>query len=226
MLTLADPPIYGPVFQGEGHLIGTKTLFVRLAGCDYRCHWCDTLYAVDPKRFRKEWTKLSTKTVIERCEALQRAPCWITLSGGNPALQDCGTLILGLQERGYSVAMETQGSIAKDWFRLLTHLTLSPKPPSAGKATPVEEVRQCLAVAPANVTLKIVVFDEVDLDYAVNLIAALEWEDPVLQAGTGYKLPITDRLQWLEARVVARGISARVLPQLHSLIHGASRRDV
>jgi len=40
--------IFGPTIQGEGPLIGTPTVFVRTAGCDYRCTWCDTLYAVLP----------------------------------------------------------------------------------------------------------------------------------------------------------------------------------
>jgi 7-carboxy-7-deazaguanine synthase len=38
--------IFGPTIQGEGPLIGRPTVFVRTAGCDYRCTWCDTLYAV------------------------------------------------------------------------------------------------------------------------------------------------------------------------------------
>ena len=40
--------IFGPTIQGEGPLMGTKTNFIRLAGCDYRCTWCDSMVAVDP----------------------------------------------------------------------------------------------------------------------------------------------------------------------------------
>src|SRR5579884_3705551 len=32
--------------EGEGILFGTKTMFVRLAGCPLKCHWCDTTYAL------------------------------------------------------------------------------------------------------------------------------------------------------------------------------------
>ena len=32
--------------EGEGILFGTKTMFVRLAGCPFKCHWCDTPYAL------------------------------------------------------------------------------------------------------------------------------------------------------------------------------------
>jgi len=41
--------IFGPTIQGEGPLIGRPTVFVRTAGCDYRCARCDTLYAVLPE---------------------------------------------------------------------------------------------------------------------------------------------------------------------------------
>jgi 7-carboxy-7-deazaguanine synthase len=50
--------IFGPTIQGEGPLIGRPTVFVRTGGCDYRCSWCDTLYAVLPE-YRDEW-KLMT----------------------------------------------------------------------------------------------------------------------------------------------------------------------
>src|SRR6202046_1496627 len=46
--------IFGPTVQGEGPLIGRPTVFVRTAGCDYRCAWCDTLYAVLPA-YHRQW---------------------------------------------------------------------------------------------------------------------------------------------------------------------------
>ncbi|RWD90497.1 MAG: 7-carboxy-7-deazaguanine synthase QueE, partial [Mesorhizobium sp.] len=50
--------IFGPTVQGEGPLIGRPTVFVRTGGCDYRCRWCDTLYAVLPE-FREDWTLMT-----------------------------------------------------------------------------------------------------------------------------------------------------------------------
>lgn len=39
--------IFGPTIQGEGRVIGRKTMFVRTAGCDYRCSWCDSSFTWD-----------------------------------------------------------------------------------------------------------------------------------------------------------------------------------
>ena len=78
--------IFGPTIQGEGPLIGRPTVFVRTAGCDYRCAWCDTLYAVLPE-YRDEWTLMSPPQIMARVNELAGdSPVLISLSGGNPAL--------------------------------------------------------------------------------------------------------------------------------------------
>lgn len=50
--TLPVIEIFGPTVQGEGAEAGVPTHFLRLGGCDYRCAWCDTMYAVDPATVR------------------------------------------------------------------------------------------------------------------------------------------------------------------------------
>jgi len=91
--SIAISEIFGPTVQGEGPLIGQPTVFVRTGGCDYRCVWCDTLYAVLPEH-RSEWV-LMTPTEIERRidELASNNPVLVTLSGGNPALQPLAPLI-------------------------------------------------------------------------------------------------------------------------------------
>lgn len=83
---IAISEIFGPTIQGEGALIGMPTVFVRTGGCDFRCSWCDTLYAVEP-RFRNAWRSMSTDAILTEVNRLSgNEPILVTLSGGNPAL--------------------------------------------------------------------------------------------------------------------------------------------
>src|SRR3954449_9550536 len=78
--------IFGPTIQGEGAEAGLATHFVRVGGCDYRCSWCDTMYAVDPATVRATARKLTSDDIVSELEHLPGAPEWVTISGGNPAL--------------------------------------------------------------------------------------------------------------------------------------------
>ncbi len=71
--------IFGPTIQGEGHLIGQPTVFVRTGGCDFRCEWCDTLYAVETE-YKDQWKPYSAEQILHQVEALSHAPILITLS--------------------------------------------------------------------------------------------------------------------------------------------------
>ena len=79
--------IFGPTVQGEGPLIGRPTVFVRTGGCDFRCRWCDTLYAVLPE-YRDEWRVMTPVEILTRVGELSGSqPVLVSLSGGNPAIQ-------------------------------------------------------------------------------------------------------------------------------------------
>lgn len=230
--------IFGPTIQGEGALIGRPTVFVRTGGCDYRCAWCDTLHAVD-SAYRDEWVPMSPEDILARVEILSGGtPLTVSLSGGNPAIQPLGSLIRLGQNAGYSFALETQGSIARDWFADLDVLTLSPKPPSSEMATDWQKLADCIAAAgPRTKTvLKVVVFDE--SDYAFARDAADRHPDLPLYLQPGNHTPpppensdapcdmegIMDRMRWLIDRVTEdRLYSATVLPQLHTLVWGNLR---
>ena len=124
--------IFGPTVQGEGALIGKPTVFVRTGGCDFRCRWCDTLYAVLPA-YRHDWAPMRPEDILARVEELTGGvPVLVTLSGGNPAIQPLGRLIALGKERGHRFAMETQGSVANDWFASSTGWCCRPsRPPPA-----------------------------------------------------------------------------------------------
>ena len=94
------------------------------------------MYAVEPAEVRRNSERLSIDQILERLERLSGAPTWVVLSGGNPALHELGPLVQLLHGVGQKVAVETQGSVWREWLSEVDRLTISPKPPSSGMATP------------------------------------------------------------------------------------------
>ncbi len=238
--TIRVSEMFGPTIQGEGVLIGLPTVFVRTGGCDYRCSWCDSLHAVD-SRYRDDWTPMTPEAVWDEVKRLSGGvPVTVSLSGGNPAIQPLGALIKLGHRDGYRFALETQGSVSKDWFADLDVLVLSPKPPSSGMETDWALFDGCLEAAggPPETVLKIVVFDEADYAYARDAAARYPQLPVYLQPGNhtppggdevdaGIDMDgIAERMRWLVDRVTQdRWFDARVLPQLHVLLWG-NRRGV
>ncbi|MFK0274295.1 7-carboxy-7-deazaguanine synthase QueE [Ensifer sp. NPDC090286] len=232
--------IFGPTIQGEGILIGLPTVFVRAGGCDYRCSWCDTLHAVDSE-YRDQWLPMGVEEIWQEVVKLSGGkPLTVSLSGGNPAIQPLAPLIARGRKEGYRFALETQGSLAKDWFADLDVLVLSPKPPSSGMETDWHAFDDCLCMAAdgPQVALKIVVFDERDYAYARDAAERYPHLPLYLQPGNDTPPPpedddaqvdidgIIDRMLWLVGKVTEdRWFEARVLPQLHVLLWG-NRRGV
>ncbi|WJH36956.1 7-carboxy-7-deazaguanine synthase QueE [Paenibacillus sp. CC-CFT747] len=128
--------IFGPTIQGEGMVIGRKTMFIRTAGCDYSCSWCDSAFTWDGSG-KEDIRWMTPEEILEELDRLGAGTFdHVTLSGGNPALLGgLGKLIDALHGRGWSVALETQGSRWQDWFTGIDDLTLSPKPLSSGMET-------------------------------------------------------------------------------------------
>jgi len=233
--TILISEIFGPTIQGEGALTGKPTVFVRTGGCDYRCSWCDTLYAVENK-YRHDWKPTSAADIFTKIQGLsQNEPIMVTLSGGNPAIQPFKPLIDMGQAQGYQFNLETQGSIAQDWFSDLDVLTLSPKPPSSGMDTDWNALSNCISAAKGVKTiLKIVVMDEGDYAYARD-VSAKHPTLPIYLQPANHTPPtenddridiagIMERTRWLVDRVMQdQWYDANVLPQLHTLIWGNER---
>ncbi len=236
--TIRVSEIFGPTIQGEGALTGVPTVFVRMGGCDYRCSWCDTLYAVDSS-FRDKWKPMSAEAIMTEVAALSAGkPILVSLSGGNPAIQPLGGLIDMGHEQGFRFALETQGSVAKDWFSKLDNLTLSPKPPSSEMETNWDILSDCVSSAgpDTETIMKVVVFDDADYAYAKEVHrrhpqlqmylqpgnhtpGTIEEEEPTIDM-----IGVMDRMRWLIDKVVEDGwFEVTVLPQLHVLIWGNER---
>lgn len=97
--------------DGEGKRTGQPATFIRLAGCNLRCCYCDTKYSFDTSIARD----MSIDEVIDECKNLGYHN--VTLTGGEPLIsKESELLIYRLCKSGFQVNVETNGSI--DLFRL------------------------------------------------------------------------------------------------------------
>ena len=90
----------------EGLRTGELAVFIRLAGCNLNCSYCDTKYALKPNA----GTKMSIDDILKEVEKYHCPN--ITLTGGEPLIhKEVNDLIDKLIENGYQVNIETNGAI-------------------------------------------------------------------------------------------------------------------
>lgn len=166
--------IFGPTVQGEGHVIGMRTAFVRLGGCDYRCTKCDSMHAVDPVSVHQNARRLSVEDIVQELVHLSRSSGgfeMVTLSGGNPLIYDLQELVRELTGHAFTIAVETQGSYWRDWIRECHFITISPKGPGMGERFEEKKFRDFILNLREHpqVAVKVVVFGPSDLDFAKHV---------------------------------------------------------
>ena len=115
--------------QGEGRNTGRAAVFVRFAGCNLHCTFCDTNFDT----YQEMTAPDIIATVREKSNVCEAPLPLIVLTGGEPTLQADDTLVEQLHQAGYVVAMESNGTLPPpkgiDW------LTISPKSLRKGGAS-------------------------------------------------------------------------------------------
>ncbi len=149
-----DTQTYIPVMehfytiQGEGYYTGNAAYFIRLAGCDVGCVWCDV---------KESWT-VEAQQLMPIAELLQTALQFpgrlLVITGGEPLMYDLSALTAAFKQNGFQINIETSGAYpisgTLDW------ICVSPKKFKA----PLKEV-----LAKAN-ELKCIVFNKSDFKFA------------------------------------------------------------
>jgi len=122
--------------QGEGVRAGLATVFVRFAGCNLDCPWCDT----DHRRTQQ----LTPEALVAAVERADRGGSRrVVLTGGEPLLQVDGDLCSVLRAGGWFVALETSGTVAAPGGAVFDWVTVSPKngAPAAASLSQIDEWR-------------------------------------------------------------------------------------
>jgi 7-carboxy-7-deazaguanine synthase len=197
--------------QGESSYAGLPCVFVRLTWCNLRCSWCDSEYTF------KGGTEMSVAEVLEQ---VRRYDCkLVEITGGEPLVQkqSCCELVTQLCDEGYTVLIETGGSLEASALDDRAIKILDVKCPGSG-----EERRNYWAnletLNPKD-EIKFVIRDRTDFDYALEVIKkyALDQREPFVLMS-----PVWGAVEWqdLAAWILASGVRARMQLQMHKLIWG------
>ena len=138
--------------QGEGYHQGKAAFFIRLAGCDVGCVWCDVKDSWDASKH----PVLSVEEIVAAAVAHPSRIAIVT--GGEPLLHQLDPLTTALRAAGFQTHIETSGSSPMsgswDW------VCLSPKKFKAPLAESIDAADE----------LKVVVFNKSDFDWANSFV--------------------------------------------------------
>ena len=217
MTTLRISEIFDSI-QGESHWAGYPCTFLRLAGCNLDCTWCDTRFARGPQSGEpREVDDLVA-------EVRRRGQPTVEVTGGEPLLQSETPKLLGalLAGRGQRVLLETNGSLPLDAVPAGVHVIMDLKPPGSGM---VEHNRWAnLGRLRPGDEVKIVCCDRTDYEWARGVIDEYHLRrrtrvslSPVLGA-----LEPNEMAEWL----LADRLDVRLQIQLHKVLWPERERGV
>ena len=202
--------------QGESTFAGLPCVFVRLTGCNLRCHWCDTAYAFHGGQ------KMSVEEVLGRVRELGGK--LVEITGGEPLLQEeVYPLAERLLREGCRVLVETSGErfvggLPKDVVKIV-----DVKCPGSG-----ESGKFCfdnLDVLDQKDQVKFVILDEADYLYAREFLARYELRRRVREvifSPVFGQLPPRTLTEW----ILRDNLEVRLGLQLHKFIWEPDARGV
>ncbi len=223
-----EPEIFHSL-QGEGHSIGTPTVFLRLALCNLTCVWCDTKYTWDWGNFdpKTEILPLTSEDIEER---ILRYDCpHLVITGGEPMMQQdiLAPLALSLKERGFYIEVETNGTLApnKDMAHAVSQWNVSPKLGNSGVDAAKREVTGSLTAFATSekAYFKFVLSQPADVEEVLTLVDLYEIQQQrviLMPQGTTRKV-IEKGSQWVADLCTKHGF--RFSSRMHILLWGDKR---
>ncbi|PWB61595.1 MAG: 7-carboxy-7-deazaguanine synthase [Deltaproteobacteria bacterium] len=201
--------------QGETSHIGLPFAFVRLAGCNLRCRYCDTTYAYEGGE------ALSIQEIVSRVEIFGIPR--VTVTGGEPLLQpEAFDLVTAFLDREFVVLVETNGTVPLGPLDPRAVKVMDVKCPGSGEDR--KTVWENFSALTARDEVKFVVASEDDYRYAKEIMGKYCMNSPfsvLISPAFGF-LPPEKLAGWM----VGDGLSARFQLQLHKIVWGPDARGV
>lgn len=213
--------------QGEGRSVGKLAYFIRFAGCNLWCGWCDSMHSVDPALFRGKTLEIDYADVPDHCNL-------IVLTGGEPTLFDLGLVRSTLAQGHPSRVFEVESNATSFPEKIVDDFVwnLSPKLKSSQQKTPAMDEKRLKQIrrwgeysrGRDNVTFKFVVSGEEDLVEIQELIAQHQIEPHLvylMAEGQSQESQALERVEWLIEHCKRTGFNFS--PRLHVLYWGDRR---
>lgn len=200
---------------GESTLAGAPAFFIRLTGCNLRCRYCDTWYAYDGGE------ELTVPALVQAARA--QPTRLVLVTGGEPLLQaDTLPLLCGLADSGFTVLLETNGSLPIAPVDRRVRRIVDVKCPGSGMA--VHNDWNNLALLTPRDEVKFVVSEEADFAWALEIIRQNQLLDraPVLISPVFGQVPAQEAANW----ILTSRLPLRLNLQLHKYIWGPETRGV
>jgi 7-carboxy-7-deazaguanine synthase len=200
--------------QGESTYAGFPCIFIRLAGCNLRCVWCDTSYAQDSGG----GNELSHDEIVDE---VKKFKCTLVeVTGGEPLQQD-GTvpLLNKLLELDYEVLLETNGTKDLQYVGPKVKKIVDVKCPSSGHGDSF--LIKNLGFITPNDEIKFVIADKNDYEFSRDFLDRhIKGKTHNILFAPAY--PEMDQKE-LSKWILEDGLKVRLQPQLHKYIWEGSR---
>jgi organic radical activating enzyme len=226
--------------EGEGLFAGEPVVFARLAGCNLRCSYCDTQYALENPAMalvyegataREITNPVPAADLVELISDYFRDAATVVFTGGEPLLQADFLLVAmrDLRGLGYGIHLQTNGTLASALLQvrdIVDFVSMDIKLPSTqgGRDLSREHLESLRAATGKNLAVKIVVAPDAhdrEIDAAVRLVGDVNRFIPViLQPAFVDSRPAVGADRLTAALAIARRHvhDARISIQMHKVI--------
>lgn len=222
--------------EGEGILYGTKTLFVRLSGCPFKCFYCDTKGAL-PTNSGKEYSISEAKKIINK--NLQQNTYKVNFTGGDPLAQsrEVAELAKFVKEKKIPTYLESSCYDSSRFAQVIPYIDLLKiefKTPESGFVDTkhysklLENELECLDLARKSgktTYIKIIINSKTQLEpfkkllkRIFDIISKSELAGFIIQPSYGISEPSLEQLFSFYDEVHAYYDEVRIIPQLHKFI--------
>ena len=220
--------------EGEGLRTGQAAVFVRLHGCNLRCAYCDSMYAVEGDDF-KQMSVDEVLMAVESYRTESGVKC-VTLTGGEPLIHEGASELLSkFSDAGFEVNVETNGTVPCKWRLPGLFYTMDWKCKSSGMSGKMRI--ENLATLSSKDVLKFVVGSVEDLNETESVVARLvQIKVTGAQRAVGmpyiYVSPVFGTLDydkivdWMLSSKIMTANNARFQVQLHKVIWDPNKRGV